>query len=48
MNLCARKGCRHPLAFHDPCSKCHCPGFATEDTLAAERDARKAAKGSDR
>lgn len=24
---CERKGCGHPLAFHDPCSICDCPGY---------------------
>lgn len=24
---CERKSCGHPLAFHDPCSKCGCKSF---------------------
>lgn len=28
---CEREGCGHPLAFHDPCSKCDCPGYEPAD-----------------
>lgn len=32
--LCEREGCGHPLAVHDPCSICGCPGYEPADRKA--------------
>lgn len=28
---CEREGCGHPLALHDPCSKCDCDAYEPAD-----------------